>query len=198
MSQPAFQREAIARILSCLRSRRGSRRFLLADEVGLGKTHVARGVIDGLREGAKKPLVVFYISSSREIAHQNRRKLAPNEDEEQIDDRLTLFAQHVRPGRRLEPGSLRLLTLTPGTSLFLGRNTGVRQERLLLLYFVKRLRPKLFSVRCGDTIQCGVRQKAAWRSESTWRSLSSPNQFGRRMDARLMAEPPSGRNRCAT
>lgn len=190
---PVFQREAIARILECLQSKRGSRRFLLADEVGLGKTHVARGVIDQLaecRRDHRRPLIVFYISSSREIAHQNRTKLASCDDGQQVDDRLTLFARHVRQARRMGHDRhraacpVRLLTLTPGTSLFLGRNTGVREERLLLLYFVRQLRRRLFTMRCREAFRCGVRQKKAWRAESTWRRLES--RFGSRMDGSLM------------
>lgn len=44
-----FQAAAVQRICDQLNAENGSRRFLLADEVGLGKTMVARGVIDELR-----------------------------------------------------------------------------------------------------------------------------------------------------
>lgn len=43
-----FQSAAVETICNRLTDRGGSRRFLLADEVGLGKTVVARGVIDDL------------------------------------------------------------------------------------------------------------------------------------------------------
>ena len=52
----AFQRAAVDHIVDRLRDRQGSRRFLLADEVGLGKTVVARGVIDRMAKGRPQPL----------------------------------------------------------------------------------------------------------------------------------------------
>ena len=60
-------------------------RFLVADEVGLGKTMVARGVvakaIDHLqREGVEK-IDVIYICSNAEIARQNVARLAVTRDE---------------------------------------------------------------------------------------------------------------------
>ena len=44
-----FQHAAVDRIVEMLDTN-GSRRFLLADEVGLGKTLIARGVIEKLAE----------------------------------------------------------------------------------------------------------------------------------------------------
>ena len=55
--------------------RKRVRRFLVADEVGLGKTVVARGVIDRLTAGRTEPLKVVYLCSNGEIAQQNRTKL---------------------------------------------------------------------------------------------------------------------------
>jgi hypothetical protein len=74
-----FQRAAVETICERLTNAGGSRRFLLADEVGLGKTVVARGVIDELlRRRRGRELVVVYLCSNTEIADQNRTKLAPN------------------------------------------------------------------------------------------------------------------------
>jgi len=47
-----FQRAAVETICERLMDSCGSRRFLLADEVGLGKTVVARGVIEELMRPA--------------------------------------------------------------------------------------------------------------------------------------------------
>ena len=74
-----FQKATINAALKALRSARGSRRYLVADEVGLGKTVVAQGVVAELMAEKQKrdndPLVVFYVCSSLAIAAQNRRKL---------------------------------------------------------------------------------------------------------------------------
>ena len=41
------------------------RRFLVADEVGLGKTVVARDIIRRLAQGRRAPLVVYYVTNTR-------------------------------------------------------------------------------------------------------------------------------------
>ena len=64
-----FQQEAVDRIVERLRDKSGSRRILLADEVGLGKTVVARHVIEKLQ--GHRGLTVIYICSNGEIAAQN-------------------------------------------------------------------------------------------------------------------------------
>ena len=57
-----------------------TRRFLVADETGLGKTHVARGIIAKTIEhlqddDAVKRIDIIYVCSNIDIADQNLRKL---------------------------------------------------------------------------------------------------------------------------
>src|SRR3954465_5553656 len=73
-----FQQAAVDHIVARLRDKHGSRRMLLADEVGLGKTIVARGVIERLEKGRRTPRKVIYLCSNAEIAEQNRTKLDPS------------------------------------------------------------------------------------------------------------------------
>ncbi len=73
-----FQRltaEAAVRALTT-----GSRRFLLADEVGLGKTVVAREVIAELarRRRSDEPFRVYYFGSGRTVTAQNAPRLCPD------------------------------------------------------------------------------------------------------------------------
>lgn len=73
-----FQRvtaDAAIKALTC-----GSRRFLLADEVGLGKTVVAREVITELarRQRGAEPFRVFYFGSGRTVTAQNAPRLVPD------------------------------------------------------------------------------------------------------------------------
>ena len=76
MSVPRpFQKWTAGAAIHTLERPTGARRFLVADEVGLGKTVVAQEVIRGLMRGRRRPLVVFYFASDLSIAHQNRRKL---------------------------------------------------------------------------------------------------------------------------
>ena len=71
-----FQEAAVERIVERLSDRSSSRRFLLADEVGLGKTLVAQGVIRKMRNYKKgEPFSIVYICSNSEIAAQNQEKL---------------------------------------------------------------------------------------------------------------------------
>ena len=118
-----FQVATIKAALRALRSGTGSRRFLVADEVGLGKTIVAREVIREMMEAKQAKgegsFRVFYVCSSLAIAAQNRTNLLKVLEKSERDaarcevDRLTLA-----PTQRL-PDTLRLhlYTLTPDTSI---------------------------------------------------------------------------------
>jgi superfamily II DNA or RNA helicase len=77
MPQPKpFQDAAIAAACTSFEASGGSRRFLIADEVGLGKTVVAQQVIKRLAgAGRRTPLVVYYITNGQRVAHQNRDRL---------------------------------------------------------------------------------------------------------------------------
>ena len=118
-----FQVATIKAALRALRSGTGSRRFLVADEVGLGKTIVVREVIRTMMEAKQAKgegsFRVFYVCSSLAIAAQNRTNLLKVLEKSERDaarcevDRLTLA-----PTQRL-PDTLRLhlYTLTPDTSI---------------------------------------------------------------------------------
>lgn len=73
-----FQRATADRILHIYKNL-GHRRVLLADEVGLGKTFVAKQVINLVREWHKQEkddfFKVVYICSNANIADQNIEKL---------------------------------------------------------------------------------------------------------------------------
>src|SRR5262245_28505867 len=96
MMRKPFQEATVLHVVSQLRDAFGSRRFLVADEVGLGKTLVAQGVLQHLAIGPR-PLNVFYICSSLTIANQNRDSLLevlPSDDRKKASvnvDRPTLL-----------------------------------------------------------------------------------------------------------
>ena len=76
VSEPkGFQRATANAALRTLTNTDGPRRFLVADEVGLGKTIVARTIVSEMMRRRRRPLVVFYVTSNLNIAHQNRGKL---------------------------------------------------------------------------------------------------------------------------
>ncbi|WAJ28418.1 C-terminal helicase domain-containing protein [Antarcticirhabdus aurantiaca] len=70
-----FQAATVRAAVAALRREDGTRRFLIADEVGLGKTLVARDVVAALTARRRKPLVVFYVTSGSKVGDQNKRDL---------------------------------------------------------------------------------------------------------------------------
>lgn len=121
-------------------------RFLVADEVGLGKTHVAKGVvaqvIDYLGKVGDERHDIVYICSNAAIARQNVNKLVPKGVEPMSSaERLTLLplaSLASKDGDNDEP-AINLLAITPGTSLAFGRSTGRFEERVLAYAFLREL-----------------------------------------------------------
>ena len=70
-----FQATTVRAAVAALRREDGRRRFLIADEVGLGKTLVARDVVAALSARRRRPLVVFYVTSGSRVGDQNKRDL---------------------------------------------------------------------------------------------------------------------------
>ena len=74
-----FQRKTVRKVFNTLyKKTHGSGRFLVADEVGLGKTMVARGVIaraiHHLWDTVNR-IDIIYICSNADIARQNIKRL---------------------------------------------------------------------------------------------------------------------------
>ena len=118
----------------------GTRRFLIADEVGLGKTLVAAGVIaqaiDHLRSLDIPRIDVIYICSNQAIARQNveRIKHRLSMDTRPLAERITLLPY------RLDTLDQRvnLIALTPGTSFNSASAEGVVEERVILFRMLTR------------------------------------------------------------
>jgi len=113
-------------------------RFLIADEAGLGKTLVARGVIaksiDFLWEKVKR-IDVIYICSNREIASQNINRLnITSEKQFSIASRMTLLPLKISG---LKKQKLNFISFTPGTSFDLHSRTGIMLERALIYHILR-------------------------------------------------------------
>jgi hypothetical protein len=164
-----FQEAAVRHIVSRFRDPHGSKRVLLADEVGLGKTVVARGVIEQLMERRRSPLTVVYLCSNAEIAEQNRTKLDP--DSAAPVGRVTELAFKAKT----PDANLRLYSFTPGTSLKGG--TGLEWERRLLMYLLHRAFGfRVWKRQWREFFRCGVRPEN-WDARTTRRALTAG--FGR-------------------
>lgn len=142
-------------------------RFLVADEVGLGKTLVARGIIaktiDHLWDEVSR-LDVIYICSNADIARQNisRLNITGNPDFA-LSSRITLLPLSID---NLTANKVNFVSFTPGTSLDLKYSTGTYQERALLYHMLKDEWD--FGARTGpvNVLQCAA-QKDYWRQYLT-------------------------------
>ena len=120
-------------------------RFLVADEVGLGKTLVARGIIaraiDHLWEDVDR-IDIVYICSNAGIARANLPKLRVGGASERtlaLATRLTLLATELAPrddGSSFMDNKLNFVSFTPGTSFQMGHAGGQRHERELLFHLL--------------------------------------------------------------
>ncbi len=117
------------------------RRFLVADEVGLGKTLVARGLIakaiDHLWD--KTPRIdILYVCSNADIARQNINRLnVTGQHDFTLSSRITLLPIDLGGMQRRR---LNFVSFTPSTSFELTSNSGWSRERELLYWLLARSR----------------------------------------------------------
>lgn len=110
-----------------------TRRFLVADEVGLGKTLVAKGVIAKVLEhleGTGKRIDIVYVCSNTAIAHQNVNRLnVLGKGTFALASRLTLLPTQVQ---NLRANKVNFVSFTPGTTFDLKSRSGTMHERSVL------------------------------------------------------------------
>lgn len=140
-----FQRDTVEYAFERLYTAPDStRRFLVADEVGLGKTLVARGVIakaiDHLWDGEDKveQIDIVYICSNAQIARQNVRRLQIGSGRFVRAGRLGLLPRELHD---LKANRVNYLALTPGTSFDLKSSMGTAEERVVLYHLLQRVWP---------------------------------------------------------
>ncbi|WP_313405031.1 helicase-related protein [Aeromicrobium sp.] len=111
------------------------KKFLVADEVGLGKTMVAKGLIAKTVEHlweTDKRIDIVYICSNSQIARQNLSRLnVVGGSEVKHADRLTLLPKVMR---NLRDQRINFISFTPGTSFKVGHSGGAAPERVLLYW----------------------------------------------------------------
>lgn len=108
-------------------------RFLIADEVGLGKTLVARGLIakaiDHLWDKVDR-IDILYICSNAEIARQNIQRLNITGSKDfSLASRITLLPLQLHG---LRQNRINFVSFTPGTSFNMKSSLGMAEERILL------------------------------------------------------------------
>ncbi|MBL8756794.1 MAG: DEAD/DEAH box helicase, partial [Planctomycetes bacterium] len=112
-------------------------RFLVADEVGLGKTLVARGVIAKAVEhlwDRGERIDIVYVCSNADIARQNINRLRSDPSNEfALATRATLLPIELRDMNR----RVNYVSMTPGTSLEPRGGMGIARERALLYHLLR-------------------------------------------------------------
>ena len=145
-------------------------RFLVADEVGLGKTLVARGIIaraiDHLWNDVDR-IDIIYICSNGSIARANLPKLQIGGTDERsfaLATRLTMLATQLAP-REGHPGladsKLNFVSFTPGTSFNMGHSGGQRREREVLFHLLNPLIDRRTALM--NLLQAGIVSREGWR-----------------------------------
>ena len=140
-------------------------RFLVADEVGLGKTLIARGVIAKAIEYNQDKIDRFdvvYICSNAAIARQNMRKLnvLDNDDIAQLD-RLTMLPQKINELLKHNgeyQSNINFISFSPNTSFNLVSSMGRWEERVLIYHMLKGL-PEVKGSGFKNFLQRGVETK---------------------------------------
>jgi hypothetical protein len=142
-----FQLATAKRIIEIFKS--GQKRVLLSDEVGLGKTIMARTVVEMAKSlpGVETDGVyrVVYVCSNQNIIQQNTRNLGiPKEDIMQIQDSRLSMQHLILQERKMLQESKRgiglpqqLIPLTPSTSFSVTGGPGNAYERALIFAIIK-------------------------------------------------------------
>ena len=143
MKPKDFQQATADRILKIFQS--GQNRILLADEVGLGKTIIARDVVKQVsawhkHEKKDDHFKVIYICSNINIANQNAKKLGIEDLMNVSESRLSMQHLKIYQNRGRDHKYEQLIPLTPATSFSMTSGCGNQEERALMYAHLKRVK----------------------------------------------------------
>ena len=167
MSVPKpFQEAAVNAALKAFADRAGRRRFLVADEVGLGKTVVAKEVARRMSDDGRQPFVIYYIANGHAVSHQNKGRIVSFLDDSQrkaataTPDRLSLTAVTKRPDNPVLVYALTPATSFPGAR---ARLTGGRkEERALLKLLLEQTYPAFARDLDPDKLKLSAQRSWDW------------------------------------
>lgn len=183
-----FQKATVNYVVAQMHA--GQRKFLIADEVGLGKTIVAKGILARLYQqyySPKKDFRIIYICSNQALAKQNLTKLnfLPGTGDTVIDyndedDRLTSLA--YEPKEIQTEYRLRIKALTPTTSFDHNRRSGKADERVLLyrlLMHIPGMEYRLVSLRWFLKGGQQISGKTwTWKTDNAWLFENNKATYG--------------------
>ena len=115
-------------------------RVLVADEVGLGKTLIAKGVIEEIKVRKRgKNFKVVYICSNQGLARQNMQKLSSGEKIYSAD-RLSMQSFKIfklENEKLANEKGMNLIGITPETSFKFTSSQGIKEERAFIYVVLK-------------------------------------------------------------
>jgi hypothetical protein len=193
-----FQRSTVDYVFERLYGPDHTRRFLVADEVGLGKTLVARGVIartiNHLWETVPR-IDIIYICSNADIARQNLQRLGiPGCEITAQSTRLTLLPLHMPEGGKTR---VRFIALTPGTSFEQNQGCGRIDERVLLYWLLDKAwnihgrLPSLYVMQAYAGITSFQREVEYFDDSRVNKDIASA--FVSKLDEEMKADQAAGR-----
>ena len=194
MSTPKpFQEAAVKAALAAFADRGSRRRFLVADEVGLGKTVVAKELARRMSEDGRRPLVIYYIANGHAVSHQNKGRLvdflgdAQRKAATATPDRLSLAAIARRPDNPVVIYALTPATSFPGTR---ARLTGGRkEERAFLKVLLEKTYPAFARDLDPAKLRLNVGESWNWSvMDAETKFASSPYRLRQRFREALAAE----------
>lgn len=140
-----FQRATVKRVDWLFEH--GQHRILVADEVGLGKTMIAKGVIALMakhkNDQGVRNFKVIYVCSNQSIANQNITELDLFKDGHEDISNTRLSMQHLlaeKTRQRNKDKFIQLIPLTPQTSFNQKSGRGMVKERALIFCIMKRMK----------------------------------------------------------
>lgn len=173
-----FQRNTVDYIFSRLYTDdETTDRFLIADEVGLGKTLVARGIIakaiDHLWETVDR-LDIIYICANANIARQNINRLnVTGKREFAFATRMTLLPLEIND---LKKNKMNFVSFTPQTSLNLHSKGGKAKERVMIYNLLREGWDFGYYAGPKNLFQCGVEDMHRWRNRLNSFNLEDVDQ----------------------
>lgn len=174
-------------------------RFLIADEVGLGKTLVARGLIAKAIEhlwDKVERIDIVYICSNASIAQQNIKRLnITGAKDFNLASRITLLPIQLQ---NLNDNRINFVSFTPGTSFDLKSNLGIAEERVLLYWLLHQAwqthgRTGPLNVMQGRTNTERFREQVRFFRQYRTVDKSLADAFCQRLNEQVVADQRAGR-----
>lgn len=162
-----FQAATVKAATAALSGGNPLRRFLVADEVGLGKTVVGRDTLAALASKARK-FTVYYITSGLKVADQNKVELLRFLDKDDAKDALSIIDRvGLIPFEEKRKGKLRLYAFTPTTSFSSSQGLygGKAVERAFIKLLLDELYPGLTAAFPEGYIEYGATSGWPWACE---------------------------------